>query len=95
MGLIYPFVALPIFALFIVGLVLLYRRKLSVSVSKELSGSPAIILSLSYLIISIIAFVKIFYYTGDVVIDYIFFGFCIFVVTIVSMFYVKSKSGIM
>ena len=96
MALIYPIIALPIAILFILGMIILAKGKLSISRRKELSGGPAKFLSFSYIVISIVAFVKIFFYTGDVMIDYPVFGAFTLAVTIISIFFAKQTqtSGI-
>ena len=94
MALIYPLIALPTIILFVLGLIILFKRKLSISSRRELSGYPALFLSLSYILISAVAFIKIFYYTGDLMIDYPIFGSLVVVVTITSMFFTKQTSKI-
>jgi hypothetical protein len=93
-ALIIPFVGLPMTLLFILGLILLYRRRLTISSTKELSGRPVILLAISYLLISSIAVVDALYISGDLLINYPIAGLCVFVVTIASMFFVKSRTGI-
>lgn len=91
MGLIYVFVALPLIILGILGVVGLIRRKLIISSGRELSGVPMIFLSSSYILIAILGFIKVFYYTGDLMIDYPVIGAIVVVVTLLALFSGRTR----
>lgn len=90
MAWIYPIIASPIIILFILGLIILYRKKLSISSRRELFDYSVAFLSLSYILISIVAFIKIFYYAGDLMVDYPIFGVLVVIVTTISLFFTKQ-----
>lgn len=93
-ALVIPFVALPVTILFILGLILIYRRKLIISSSKEISGYPVVLLGVVYILISVASITKAFYFSGDLLIDYPIVGLCVFVATVISMFFMRPRTAI-